>query len=120
MYARVSLGYFLLAKHPHGYTPFLVDPTPRVKSGEELAKLTIRTDRLPAFHKTGTPARESIVASISMRAGISGSSRWDLWVETPETDLGKAHCVVTSDRKADVTVRFEDFRRGDENLAGIG
>lgn len=43
MYARVSLGNFLLAKHPHGYTPFLVDLTPRVRFGET-NKLTIRTD----------------------------------------------------------------------------
>ena len=45
MNAQISLGDFLLAKHPHGYTPFLVDLTPHVKFGEK-NKLTIKTDDL--------------------------------------------------------------------------
>lgn len=113
MYTRVSLGNFLLAKHPHGYTPFLVDLTPRVKFGET-NKLTIRTDDCQPSTRWYTGA--GIYRDVYLYEG--GDIRiepWDLWVETPETDLVKAYCIVTSDRKDDVTVRFEIFD-ADENL----
>lgn len=105
MYTRVSLGDYLIAKHPHGYTPFLVDLTPRVKFGEK-NKLTIRTDDCQPSTRWYTGA--GIYRDVWLYEG--GDVRiepWGLWVDTPDTDTVKVFCEVTADREANVIVRFD-------------
>lgn len=105
MNAQISLGDFLLAKHPHGYTPFLVDLTPRVKFGEK-NRLTIKTDDLQCSTRWYSGA--GIYRDVYLFEG--GDIRiepWDLNVETPAADLVKVSLTVTADRKADITLRLE-------------
>lgn len=105
MCTTVSLGSFLLAKHPHGYTPFLVDLTKRIKFGEK-NKLTIKTDALQCSTRWYSGA--GVYRDVMLYEG--GDVRiepWDLYVNTPTTDTVSVFCTVTSDRKADISVKFD-------------
>ena len=105
MCTTVSLGSFLLAKHPHGYTPFLVDLTKRIKFGEK-NKLTIETDALQCSTRWYSGA--GVYRDVMLYEG--GDVRiepWDLYVNTPTTDTVSVFCTVTSDRKADISVKFD-------------
>ena len=105
MCTTVSLGNFLLARHPHGYTPFLVDLTKRIKFGEK-NKLTIKTDALQCSTRWYSGA--GIYRDVYLYEG--GDIRiepWDLYVNTPKQDLVSVFCTVSADRKAEVNVRFD-------------
>lgn len=107
MCSSLYLGEFLLEKHPHGYTPFLVDLTKRIKFGEKNT-LKITTDALQCSTRWYSGA--GIYRDVYLYEG--GDVRiepWDLYVKTPETDTVNVFCKVTADKKTDITVRFEIF-----------
>ena len=105
MNTRVTLNNIPLAKHPHGYTPFLVDLTPALKFGEKNT-LTIKTDDMQPSTRWYTGA--GIYRDVWLYEG--GNVRiepWGLWVETPTCNSVKVFCEVNTDRKTSAIISFD-------------
>ena len=92
-----------LVMHPHGYTPILVDLTPRIRFGE--------TNRLNIDVKAIQPSTRWFTGAGIYRdvflweGGDIRIEPWDKFVYTPTTDSVKAVYEISADRDADVTLR---------------
>lgn len=108
MNAEIRLNDSLLAIHPYGYTPFLVDLTEKQRPGH-INKLKIATN--PSLPSTRWYAGGGLYRDIFLWEG--GDIRvepWDLFVSTAAVQGGEATlslaCTVSADRAADVTVLY--------------
>ena len=92
-----------MVMHPHGYTPILVDLTPRIRFGET-NKLNIDVKALQPSTRWYSGA--GIYRDVYLWEG--GDIRiepWDKFVYTPTTDCVKATYDLSADRDADVSLR---------------
>ena len=92
-----------MVMHPHGYTPILVDLTPRIRYGE--------TNYLNIDVKAMQPSTRWFAGAGVYRdvylwdGGDIRIEPWDKFVYTPTTDSVKAVYEISADRDADVTLR---------------
>lgn len=105
MLTTVKLNEYTLIMHPHGYTPFLVDLTERVRPGEH-NKLVITTDALQPSTRWYSGA--GIYRDVYLWEGgdIRIEPR-DVFVTTPELDRVDVSYQISADRAADITLRAE-------------
>lgn len=92
-----------MVMHPHGYTPILVDLTPRIRFGET-NKLNIDVKAMQPSTRWFSGA--GIYRDVYLWDG--GDIRiepWDTFVYTPTTDSVKAEYEISADREAEVTLR---------------
>lgn len=108
MNTEIRFNDNLLAIHPYGYTPFLVDLTEKQRPGH-INKLKIVTN--PALPSTRWYAGGGLYRDVFLWEG--GDIRiepWDLFASTAAVSDGTAtlslSCIVTADRAADVTVVY--------------
>ena len=106
MCADIRLNDNFLARHPHGYTPFLVDLTKYARFGRT-NKLTIEVDPLQSSSRWYSGA--GIYRDVFLWEG--GDIRiepWDTFVTTEGVEKGtatvKASYLITSDVDATVTL----------------
>lgn len=111
MCTQIYLNENYIASHPYGYTPFLVDLTPYILL-DHTNKLQIITNPLP--QSTRWYSGNGIYRDVFMWAG--GDIRiepWDLFISTRNADEKAAKISlkfnVSSDKTADIRVRFEVF-----------
>ena len=107
MCADIRLNDNFLARHPHGYTPFLVDLTKYARFGKT-NKLTVEVDPLQSSSRWYSGA--GIYRDVFLWEG--GDIRiepWDIFVTTEGVDgdeaTVKASYLVASDVDATVTLR---------------
>lgn len=106
--SEVNFNEQLLAQHPHGYTPYLVDLTEHILPGLT-NKLVITTN--PLDYSTRWYSGAGIYRDVFLYEG--GSVRiepWDLFVSVKEVAKGQARLsvkyTVTADEDSDILVRF--------------
>lgn len=108
MNTQVFLNENYLAKHPHGYTPFLVDLTDCVRT-EGTNKLVITTSPLPNSSRW-YPGNGIYRDVFLWEGGDIRIGPWDLFISTASIDANTAtvrlRFTVTADRSADVRLRF--------------
>ncbi len=103
MLTTVTLNNIQLAKHPHGYTPLLVDLTDRIKFGAE-NELKLKTNALQCSTRWYSGA--GVYRDVFLWEG--GDIRiepWDIFVTTPTLSSAKAFYDISSDRDAAVLLR---------------
>ncbi len=103
MCTTIKCNDLRMVMHPHGYTPILVDLTPRIRFGES-NKLNIDVKAMQP--STRWFAGAGIYRDVYLWEG--GDIRiepWDAFVYTPTTDSVKAVYEISADRDADVTLR---------------
>lgn len=88
MNSEVALNGEVLAMHPHGYTPFIVDLTPAVKAeGKNILKV-ITNSRQPS---TRWYSGGGLYRSVNLWAGAPiAIEPWDLFVTTPKAERDNA------------------------------
>ncbi len=87
MNAEVTLNGELLALHPYGYTPYLVDLTPQIREGLNKLKITTQS-RQPS---TRWYSGGGLYRGVSLWVGEPVCVEpWDLFVTTPEVSPEKA------------------------------
>lgn len=109
MCTQIFLNENYIASHPYGYTPFLVELTPYVLRNHT-NKLQITTNPLP--NSTRWYSGNGIYRDVFLWEG--GDIRiepWDMFISTLDGDekTGKIKLkfYVSSDKTADISVRFE-------------
>lgn len=105
MLTQVQFNKKEVAVNPHGYMPFLVDLTDRIKRGEENS-LMITTNGLQTSTRWYSGA--GIYRDVFMWEG--GDIRiepWDVFVTTPATDRVNVSYEVSADRDAEIILRSE-------------
>ena len=103
MNTEIKLNDYILIKHPHGYTPMLVDLTDHVRAGEK-NHLEITTRALHPSSRWYTGA--GIYRDLFLWEG--GDIRiepWDKHITTPALDTVKAVYEISADRDAEITLR---------------
>ena len=101
MCASVYLNEYQLTMHPHGYSPFLVDLTNRIKQGK-VNKLAISTNALQP--STRWYAGAGLYRDVFLWTG--GAVRVeprDVFVTTPTLDQVHVQLQVTADQPEDIT-----------------
>ena len=102
MCATVYCNGYTLVTHPHGYTPFLVDLTPYIRSGENNT-LDIVTRGLQPSTRWYSGA--GLYRDVFLWQGSDiRIEPWDKFVRTPTTDTVQATYEISADRDAEVTV----------------
>lgn len=114
MNTQIMLNAHYLAKHPYGYTPFLVDLTPWIRT-EGTNKLVITTDPLPASCRWYSGS--GIFRDVFLWEG--GDVRigpWDMFISTAGLEENQAtirfRFAVTADRSTKVKIRFTVAHKG--------
>ncbi|MBQ3222454.1 MAG: hypothetical protein IJC54_02995 [Clostridia bacterium] len=117
MNAQVTFNENHLARHPYGYTPYLVDLTDHIIGGTN--KLVITTNPLP--DTTRWYSGSGLYRDVFLWEG--GDIRiepWDMFISTISADEHSAQIrlkyTVTSDKKANVAVRFRVEQNGNTVL----
>jgi len=103
MCSQVHLNGDLLAFHPHGYTPYLVDLGARAVPGTT-NKLVVTTDDMAPSMRWYAGA--GLFRDVFLWEG--GAVRLeprDVFITTPDTATVRLCCVVSADRPASVTLR---------------
>ncbi|MBR0443651.1 MAG: DUF4982 domain-containing protein [Clostridia bacterium] len=103
MCARIYVNEKLLALHPHGYTPFLLDITDEVIHGG-INKLSVITD--PMMPSTRWYSGGGLYRDVFLWTG--GSVRvepWDAFITTPDTNEASATVKVNYDIAADMNAK---------------
>ncbi|MCI8388425.1 MAG: DUF4982 domain-containing protein [Clostridiales bacterium] len=103
--AEIKFNEYVMAIHPHGYSPFLVDLTKRAHFGE-INKIQIMTDDMQPSTRWYSGA--GIYRDVFMWEG--GDIRiepWDVFVTTPTLDSVNAAYEISADRDSSVTLRAE-------------
>lgn len=97
MNAEVSLDRELLAMHPYGYTPYLVDLTGRATPGTHRLKITVQSRQPSTRWYSGGGLYRSVCLWVGEETGILP---WDIFVSTPQVAadraLVKAEITVTT------------------------
>lgn len=113
MNAQVTFNEHHLARHPYGYTPYLVDLTDTIISGTN--KLVVTTNPFP--EATRWYSGSGLYRDVFLWEG--GDIRiepWDMFISTASADehsaAMKLKYTVTSDKKADITIRFSVCKDG--------
>ena len=106
MYTQVFFNENLVATHPHGYTPFLVDVSDRMIVGG-INKLAVETD--PLTHSSRWYSGAGLYRDVFLWTG--GKVRvepWDYFITTPEVSetsaTVKAHLDLSADLNTMATV----------------
>ena len=103
MCTTVKCNDLRMVMHPHGYTPILVDLTPRIRFG--------KTNKLNIDVKAMQPSTRWFAGAGIYRdvflweGGDIRIEPWDKFVYTPTTDSVKAEYDISADRDAEVTFR---------------
>lgn len=108
MCAEIRLNENLLAIHPHGYTPFLVDLTEKILPGK-INKLDVRTicpQPSTRWYSGGGLYRDVFLWT----GGRCRIEPWDLFITTPQVSAEKAEvhvsAMISSDLDIEAVVRF--------------
>ena len=105
MCTEVKCNDYIMIKHPHGYTPMLVDLTDRLHFGDK-NRLEITTRAIHPSSRWYTGA--GIYRDVFLWEG--GDIRiepWDKFISTPTTELVKAVYEISADRDAEITLRAD-------------
>jgi beta-galactosidase len=100
MYTQVYFNETLVATHPHGYTPFLVDVTDRMIAGG-INKLAVETD--PLTNSSRWYSGAGLYRDVFLWTG--GAVRiepWDYFISTPEVRDEQATVNAHFDLSADL------------------
>lgn len=87
MNAEILLNQELLALHPYGYTPYLVDLTKNVKPGVNKLKITTQSRQPSTRWYSGGGLYRSVSLWVGEPICIEP---WDLFVTTPEVSIERA------------------------------
>ena len=113
MNTEVKLNDYILVKHPHGYTPMLVDLTGRIRFGANSLELTTRALQPSSRWYTGAGLYRDVFL---WEGGDIRIEPWDKFITTPTLDTVKAVYEISADREADVTVKA-DVLDGEDVMA---
>ena len=103
MNTEVKLNDYILVKHPHGYTPMLVDLTGRIRAGEKNhMEITTRAMHPSSRWYTGAGIYRDLFL---WEGGDIRIEPWDKFITTPTLDTVQASYEISADRAADVTVK---------------
>lgn len=103
MNTEVKLNDYILVKHPHGYTPMLVDMTDRVRFGEKNhIEITTRAMHPSSRWYTGAGIYRDVFL---WEGGDIRIEPWDKFITTPALDTVKAVYEISADRNAEITLR---------------
>lgn len=105
MCSEAHLNDFLIEKHPHGYTPYLVDLTPHIDFEKENELMLVTNGIQPS---TRWYSGAGLYRDVFMWEG--GDIRiepWDIFVTTPKADTVDVSYLLSSDRDAFVTLTAE-------------
>lgn len=106
MNAEIELNGHLLALHPYGYTPFLVDLTRRLRTQNNALKITTQSRQPSTRWYSGGGLYRSVSVWLG---GEVYAGPWDVFVTTPRAEqsgaLVNANITVTNARDAEAHAR---------------
>ena len=102
MNTEVKCNDYILIKHPHGYTPMLVDLTDHVRPGDKnCLEITTRALHPSSRWYTGAGLYRDVFL---WEGGDIRIEPWDKFVYTPATDCVKAFYAISAERDAEVAL----------------
>ncbi len=103
MCTEVKCNDNIMIKHPHGYTPMLIDLTDWIHAGgKNCLDITTRAIHPSSRWYTGAGIYRDVFL---WEGGDIRIEPWDKFISTPTTDSVKAVYEISADRDAEVTLR---------------